>query len=164
MFPGHVGDPAGVSRGLPTLLEQMTAAQITTPPRVAAFLTTLAHESDFLYDIKQRGATGTYAGRGYIQLTGTSNYDAAGKYLGVDLVASPELARSLEWSAKIARWYWTVARHCNPLADALKMGKVCAAVGYPLGDGSEDIARCASFARAMKYLTGSVPDGITTTR
>lgn len=164
MFPGRVGDPATVSAGLPTLLEQMAGAEINTPPRIAAFLATLAHESAFEYNVKQHGSSAVYAGRGYIQLTGVQNYQACSDRLGVNLVMSPDLARSLEWSAMIARWYWTVNRHCNPLADALKMGKICAAIGYPLGDGSEDIARCASFAKALKYLTGSVPDGITTTR
>lgn len=165
MFPGRVGSTSVVSLGLPVLLDQMEVAAINTPRRVAAFLATLAHESGFLYNVKQRGSTALYAGRGYIQLTGTSNYSDAGKYLGVDLVAAPDLALSLDWSAKIARWYWTKARpRCNEYADNLQMGKVCAAIGYPLSDGSEDLARSASFARALEYLTGSVPDGISTTR
>lgn len=165
MFPGRVGATAVVSLGLPILLDQMEVAEINSPRRVAAFLATLAHESGFLYNVKQLRVTALYAGRGYIQLTGTSNYSDAGKYLGVDLVATPDLALSLDWSAKIARWYWTKARpRCNEYADNLQMGKVCAAIGYPLGDGSEDVARSTSFARALKYLTGSVPDGISTTR
>lgn len=164
MFPGRVGDLAVVAEGLPSLLEQMAVAEINTPPRIAAFLATLAHESAFEYNVEQRGATAVYRGRGYIQLTGVANYQACSDRLGVNLVMSPELALSLDWSAKIARWYWTVARRINPMADALQMGKVCAAIGYPLGDGAEDAARCASFASALEYLTGSVPDGITTTR
>jgi putative chitinase len=164
MFPGRVGNAATVSEGLPSLLEQMKAAEITTPRRVAAFLATLAHECDLLYNLKAAGDTRVYAGRGYIQLTGLPNYISAGDYLGVDLTDDPDLALSLDWSAKIARWYWTVARKCNPMADALQMGKVCKAIGYPLGDGSEDKRRTASFAAALKYLTGSVPDGITSTR
>jgi putative chitinase len=164
MFPGRVGDPAVVAEGLPSLLEQMNSAEINTHRRVAAFLATLAHESAFLYNVKQRGATAEYAGRGYIQLTGSANYVAAGAYLNADLALDPDLALSLDWSAKIARWYWTVARKCNPMADALQMGKVCKAIGYPLGDGSEDKRRTASFAAALKYLTGSVPDGISSTR
>jgi len=164
MFPGEVGDMATVEAGLPSLLAQMEVAEINTPRRVAAFLATLAHESAFLYNVKQRGATAVFAGRGYIQLTGMNNYLDAGEYLGVGLVANPDLALSLDWSAKIARWYWTKARHCNALADALQMGKVNAAIGYPLGDGKEDAARCASFRNALLYLTGSVPGGITCTR
>lgn len=164
MFPGRVGDRVVVAEGLPVLLEQMAVAEINTPPRIAAFLATLAHESGFVYNVKQHGATAIYAGRGYIQLTGVANYQAASDRLGVNLVMSPDLALSLDWSAKIARWYWTVARRCNAMADALQMGKVCAAIGYPLGDGTEDAARCASFRNALLHLTGSVPEGITTTR
>jgi len=164
MFPWRVaGSPptfrptkvATVERGLPTLLAEMAAAEINTPRRVAAFLTTLAFESHFEYDIHQFNDTRTYAGRGYIQLTGVVNYTAAGDYFGIDLVGDPDLAMSLDWSAKIARWYWTVARHCNVYADALRMGKVNAAIGYPrAADGSNDNARCAAFQKALQYLTG----------
>ena len=164
MFPGDVGPELTVAKGLPVLLQQMEQAQINTPPRIAAFLATLAHESGFEYNIKQRGATATYAGRGYIQLTGVENYRSAGNHLGIDLVTYPDLALSLEWSARIAHWYWTVARKCNPMADALQMGKVNRAIGYPISDGKEDAARCASFAAALKYMVGTVPTGISCSR
>jgi len=172
MFPKHLR-PANsgiVVAGLPRLNAEMQAGGITTPRRVAAFLTTLAFESLFEYNIDQIGATSKYHGRGYIQLTGLANYTAAGKYLGIDLVNHPELAISLEWSAKIARWYWTVARpNTNTYADQLRMGRVNAMIGYPLsgpgGDGlTNDQRRCAAFAAALKYLTGTVPAGITCTR
>jgi putative chitinase len=162
MFPGRVGNDAIVSQGLPSLNAQMVAAGIITPRRIAAFLATLAHESAFLYNIHQHSSTATYAGRGYIQLTGVDNYRAAGTFLGIDLQGSPDLALSLDWSAKIAKWYWTVARHINPFADALQMGKVNGAIGYP--PGVEDGYRCDSFKAALKYLTGTVPAGITCTR
>lgn len=164
MFPGRVGDTATVQAGLPTLIRAMADAQINTPYRKAAFLATLAHESAFEYNVKQHGSTAVYAGRGYIQLTGKFNYEAAGRFFGIDLLTNRDLARSLQWSAPIARWYWTVNRRCNPMADALQMGKVNAAIGYPVGDGTEDVRRCESFKRALKYLTGSVPDGITCAR
>jgi putative chitinase len=173
MFPDHVaGSPptfrktkvATVQQGLPVLLAEMEKAAINTPRRVAAFLTTLSRESFLEYDIHQFNDTRLYAGRGYIQLTGVENYRAAGAYLGVDLVGNPDLAMSLDWSAKIAIWYWTQARKCNAMADALQMGKVNAAIGYPIGDGKEDAARCASFKRALQHLAGAVPDGITCAR
>ena len=47
-----------------------------------------------------------YHGRGYVQLTGRSNYEAAGKALGLDLVNHPELAADREIAAKIAIHYW----------------------------------------------------------
>ena len=157
---------ADVEAGLPKLNEEMQRAGINTPRRVAAFLTTLAYESFLEYNIKQIGGTSTYTGRGYIQLTGSYNYEAAGKYLQAPLVSTPDLARSLELSAKIAIWYWTVARpKCNEYADTLQMGQINRMIGYPRSaDGSNDNARCAAFAAALKYLTGSVPAGITCTR
>jgi len=82
--------------------------------------------------------------------------------LGIDLLGDPDLALSLDWSAPIARWYWTVARDINPMADALDMGAVNAAIGYPAGE--EDNRRCDSFEAALNYLTGSIPDGINCTR
>jgi putative chitinase len=134
----------------------MVEAGIDTPRRIAAFLTTLLYESWCEYNVREVGDTRVYGGRGYIQLTGEANYTAAGRSLGVDLVSNPDLAMSLEWSAKIARWYWTVARpNCNSYADALQMGKINAAIGYPRSaDGSNDNARCKTFAQALLYLTG----------
>jgi putative chitinase len=171
MFPGRIRNPALVTQGLPSLLKAMAEAKINTPARIAALLATLDAESWFEYNVLQGGSntpTGMsvgYTGRGFIQLTGADNYTAAGKHLGIDLVNHPELAQSLEWSAEIVKWYWTVARpSCNRYADNLQMGKINAAIGYPLGDGKADLRRCASFARAFTYLTGSAPVGATCTR
>jgi putative chitinase len=48
------------------------------------------------------------------------------------------------------------------MADALNMGKVNAAIGYPAG--AEDQRRCDSFKNALRYLSGSVPAGVICTR
>ncbi|MBD8873465.1 XVIPCD domain-containing protein [Rhodanobacter sp. DHB23] len=48
----------------------------------------------------------TYRGRGYIQLTGKDNYEAAGKALHIDLARDPDLAAQPENAARIAVWYW----------------------------------------------------------
>jgi putative chitinase len=164
MFPGVITEAEipVIETGLPSLNREMLAAEITTPRRIAAFLTTLRFESRFRYNIHQFNDTRPYAGRGFIQLTGkvlpdgdVMNYGPCGRYLGIDLIGNPDLALTLEWSAKIARWYWTVARpNCNAYADALRMGKVNAAIGYPRSpDGSNDNARCAAFQKALQYLT-----------
>jgi len=55
---------------------------------------------------KHAGDGEKYHGRGYIQLTGYGNYEAAGKALGVDLVKHPELAADPATAAKIAVWFW----------------------------------------------------------
>lgn len=161
--PGKIRNEALVAEGLPSLEEAMRVAHIDTPRRIAAFLTTLAVESMFEYSIKQFNTTARYTGRGYIQLTGEYNYMKAGEYLEVDLLTDPELARSLEWSARIATWYWTVARpSTNAYADALRMGMVNKMIGFPVGPG--DTVRCRMFAEALRVLTGEIPAGITCTR
>ncbi|MFC0623957.1 glycoside hydrolase family 19 protein [Kribbella deserti] len=162
MFGSRIANPRLVEEGLPSLNRAMRDANINTPYRKAAFLATLVHESRLEYNIREIGDTRLYGGRGYIQLTGDFNYGPAGRYFGIDLLGNPELARSLQWSAPIARWYWTVARNINPMADALHMGRVNAAIGYPAG--TEDLRRCDSFKSAIRVLTGSVPGGIICTR
>lgn len=148
-----------VAEGWPMLLLAMKVAEITTPRRIAAFLTTLVFESWCEYSVLQGGtnvAAGTemgYTGRGLIQLTGVGNYGAAGNDLKVDLLQHPELAQSLEFSAEIAIWYWTVARDCNPLADTLQMGKINKAIGYKLL-GANDADRCMVFGHALEYILG----------
>jgi predicted chitinase len=154
-----------VAGGFTSLIEEMDKAQINTPSRVAAFLTTLCFESWIEYE-QVDGTYGTrpYAGRGFIQLTREENYVAAGKALSVDLASHPDLAMTLDWSAKIATWYWTKARpRCNEYADTHQMGKVNAAIGYPLS-GSNDTDRCMVFGKALKYLTGVEPTDISCTR
>lgn len=156
---------AVVKQSWAPLAQAMEAAGINTPPRIAAFLTTVAYESNCEYNRREDGDTRLYGGRGHIQLTLKENYQAAGNWLGVDLVTNPEWARSLQWSAKIATWYWTKARpKCNEYADNLQMGKICGAIGYPLGDGSEDRRRCQAFIRVLKFLTGVDPVGVVQTR
>ncbi|RZT11882.1 putative chitinase [Kribbella sp. VKM Ac-2569] len=162
MFGSRIANPSLVETGLPSLNQAMRDAQINTPYRKAAFLATLVHESRLEYNIREIGDTRPYGGRGYIQLTGDFNYGPAGQYFGIDLLGNPDLALSLQWSAPIARWYWTVARDINPYADNLDMGRVNAAIGYPAG--AEDQRRCDSFKSALNYLTGSVPSGVICTR
>ncbi|WP_427892469.1 glycoside hydrolase family 19 protein [Kribbella sp. GL6] len=162
MFGTRIANPSIVETGLPSLNQAMKDAQINTPYRKAAFLATLVHESRLEYNIREIGDTRLYGGRGYIQLTGDFNYGPAGQYLGIDLLGNPDLALSLQWSAPIARWYWTVARSINPYADNLDMGRVNAAIGYPAG--AEDQRRCDSFKNALQYLTGSIPSGVICTR
>jgi predicted chitinase len=153
-----------VAAGLPSLNAEMQAAEINTPARKAAFLATLRNESGFRYNAVEAGSTSPYRGRGFIQLTGSFNYSGAGRYLGVDLINNPEQAASLQWSAKIARWYWTVARSINPMADRLDMAAVNIAIGYA-PSAAEDAERCADFKAALRYFNnGVLPDGIDCTR
>ena len=57
-----------------------------------------------------------YRGRGLIQLTGKSNYVAAGKAIGVDLVSHPEYLQQPTSAALSAAWFWQ-NHGLNALAD-----------------------------------------------
>lgn len=63
----------------------------------------------------QPGDGDRFRGRGPIQLTGRSNYAAAGEALGVDLVNHPELAAAPENEFRIATWFWN--NHSATLPD-----------------------------------------------
>jgi len=157
---GAIGDSSTVEQGLESLNAEMVRGGITTPARKAAFLATLRNESGFRYNALE-GTGHPYQGRGFIQLTTDSNYQGAGGHLGVDLLGNPELARSLQYSAPIARWYWTVARSdSNNAADHYDMGLISRYVGY-LASSAEDAERCADFKSALRYFSGGslpVPD------
>lgn len=119
---------------LPHLNAAMVEAEITTPLRVAAFLAQLAHESgqfrwfEELADGKayegrkalgntQPGDGPRFKGRGPIQLTGRTNYAAAGKALGLDLVGNPAQAATPAVGFRTAAWFWKT-NGLNALADA----------------------------------------------
>ena len=154
IFGSKVSTSPRVAEGLPALNRAMQGAGITTPERKAAFLSTLAYESTFDYALQEAFVGATYRGRGYIQLTGDFNYRAAGNYLGVNLVGDPNRAASLEWSAPIAIWYWTVQRpKSNAAADAFDMGLISRYVGYS-ASGTQDQLRCEGFKRAYLHFSG----------
>ncbi|HIE1735584.1 glycoside hydrolase family 19 protein [Pseudomonas aeruginosa] len=57
-----------------------------------------------------------YRGRGLLQITGRSNYRAAGAGLGQPLEQEPELLEQPEWAAISAAWWWST-HGLNELAD-----------------------------------------------
>ena len=58
-----------------------------------------------------------FRGSGLCQLTGHDNFYHAGKALGVDLVANPDLARTPKYAAPVAGWYWQT-HNCDKYANA----------------------------------------------
>ncbi len=99
----------------------------------AAFLGQLAHEStnfingeelgpeDYFSRYENRNDLGNtqpgdgakYRGRGYIQITGRSNYAKFGNLINKDLVNQPELAAFPSIAAQIAVLYWTSGTNVN---------------------------------------------------
>jgi hypothetical protein len=157
---GLLPDEAKVVEGLPALNAAMMRAGISTPARKAAFLATLRSESGFRFDVSEYGNESRYRGRGFIQLTGRSNYEAAGKFLGLDLLNDPDLATNGLVSPVVAAWYWTVARDINQAADKLDMAAVNIAIGFR-PSLQRDMIRCADFLAALKFYSGgTAPEGV----
>lgn len=119
-----------VGTSLPAILAD---AAITTPLRISHFLAQLAHESAGFSTTEEYASGSAYEGRadlgntqpgdgerfkgrGLIQLTGRTNYRAAGATLKLDLEEAPELAADPVISLRIAAWYWS-ARSLNAPAD-----------------------------------------------
>ena len=125
----------------PFLQQAMDEFAINRPPRAAAFLAQLAHESGQLrfmeeiwgptpaqcrYEPRTRlaaclgnteaGDGKRFKGRGPIQLTGRANYRVFGDALGLDLIGNPALAATKEVAFRIAGLYWR-KRGLNALAD-----------------------------------------------
>jgi predicted chitinase/LysM repeat protein len=152
---------------LPHLNAAMQEAGINTPKRQAAFLAQLAHESgEFRYmeeiasgaDYEGRTDLGNtqpgdgvrYKGRGPIQLTGRSNYRAAGQALGIDLENNPTRAADPDVGFRTAAWYWN-NRNLNQYADAGNFD----AITYRVNGGYNGKAsRDAYYARALQVLGG----------
>jgi predicted chitinase len=79
---------------------------------LAAFFAHVAKETAFLEQTDEAGEASDaqdYHGRGAIQITGESNYQAAGQYLGKDLVNNPGLVSTdpvTNWQS--ALWFWMI--------------------------------------------------------
>ena len=118
-----------------SMLAKAAAAKGIRGDELAAFLAQTAHESFSFtrmnemgdaayfkakYDIKGKnpelakrlgnvnlGDGALFHGRGYIHLTGRTNYRIAGEALGLPLEKNPKLAADPEIAARIAVWFWT---------------------------------------------------------
>lgn len=80
-----------------------------------------------------------YRGRGLIQITGRSNYAAAGAALSLDLVAHPELLEQPEHAAMSAAQFWSI-NGLNQLADAGRFGDITRRINGGMNGQSERIA------------------------
>lgn len=116
--------PAVAAAEAPLAERAMVEANITTARRARFFLAQCLHESAGLrwsteladgtaYEGRrdlgnlEPGDGPRFKGRGWIQLTGRSNYRACGRALGLALERRPELAARPDVRWRIAAWYWT---------------------------------------------------------
>jgi putative chitinase len=87
-------------------LEYMYDMSSPNPGRVKVAVSVLGNT--------QKGDGKLYCGRGYIQLTGRSNYAQASRALKLDLVSKPDDAMIPSNAVRIAGWFWKT-RGCNAL-------------------------------------------------
>ncbi len=131
---------------LKALLPEMRKAGITTRLRVAAFLANVGVETDYLKTLEEYGDKAywmyldrhpdggpgewRYHGRGYLQVTWSSNYRTLGTAIDEDLIRNPDLlCDDKKVAAKGAIWYWS-SRKLNSYADRGDFKNVCSIINY----------------------------------
>jgi len=132
---------ADAERYAPFLAEYLPRYGITTPERLAVYLTNVQFETGSLRDVEENGSLayfdkyepGTvsgrtlgntvkgdgyrFRGRGLAQLTGRSNYTRFSTATGIDAVRNPDLLLQPRYAVLSACWFWA-DRRMNALADA----------------------------------------------
>jgi len=181
LFPG--AKAAAVSCFLPYVLAALRATGLCSRTLVLAALGTIRAEtagfvpiSEFpskyntapggapfgLYDGRlgnRRGEGALFKGRGFVQLTGRSNYDSYGRELGLDLLAHPDLANAPEVAALLLALF--LRRHRTTLEQALARGDYAAARRLVNG-GTHGLDRFSSvFALAQASDLGAGQGGPT---
>jgi putative chitinase len=106
-----------------------------------------------------------YCGRGYVQLTGRTNYEKAAAKTGADLVNNPDLAMRQDIAAKVMRWGMTAGAFTGKsFASYLPAGRPATKVEFVWSrriingqDRANDIAKYA-----MQFQDALVAGGWTT--
>ncbi|UVM23815.1 glycoside hydrolase family 19 protein [Pseudomonas wadenswilerensis] len=126
-FLAQIGHESGQLRNLVENLNYSAEALVRTWPSrfTATSAAVCARQPEKIANIVYSGRMGNtrpgdgwrYRGRGLIQLTGRSNYVAAGAGLALPLADNPELLEQPEHAAMSAAWWWST-NGLNELADA----------------------------------------------
>ncbi|MEN6463645.1 MAG: glycoside hydrolase family 19 protein [Syntrophaceae bacterium] len=148
----------------------MEKYEINTPLRIAHFLAQVGHESGELryreelasgeaYDTgrlaERLGNTPEddddgrlYKGRGLIQLTGHDNYELYGRYVGIDLLKTPQVvATRTDLCADVAGWFW-FRSSLNALADQDGIQRITRRINGGL-NGLKDRKRILVLAKSI---------------
>lgn len=146
LFPAT--KPANIARYLPYVAAALEAMGLTDRPMICAALGTIRAESEGFLPISefqsqfntlpggapfaryedpkkhlgntQPGDGARFKGRGFVQLTGRTNYEKYGKAIGVDLAASADLANAPEVAALLLAQF--LADHAAAIREALAGG------------------------------------------
>ena len=162
------------------LIPAMREADVTTPPRMAAFfgnvlvetaaLKTLEEYGDEAYfrygppggDGLYLGNEWRYHGRGFLMNTWKDAYANLSRMLDADLVANPDLLERPDYAARAAMWFWK--RHdLNSYADKGNFRAVAAIIntGRATGTPNHWTERLTFYDKAKRVLSngsGGRPD------
>lgn len=152
---------ANIKKYLSPLNLTLEKYEINTPKRQAAFIAQLAHESGSFKYVEeiasgeayegrkdlgntQPGDGVRFKGRGLIQITGRTNYEALGVALNYDFIKEPEALEKPGAATLSAGWFWYKTK-LNELADAGDFKKITKRIngGFNgLKDRAEHWYRC----------------------
>ncbi|UVL59813.1 glycoside hydrolase family 19 protein [Pseudomonas sp. B21-032] len=162
-FLAQVGHESGQLRNLVENLNYSAEALVRTWPSrfTAVSAAACARQPEKIANIVYSGRMGNtrpgdgwrYRGRGLIQLTGRSNYVAAGAGLALPLEDNPELLEQPEHAAMSAAWWWST-HGLNELADAGRFQDIGSVIntGKPGRVPHGAAERKALYDRALKVL------------
>lgn len=146
----------------------MHANGINTPARAEMFIAQCAHESGG-FQISTEFASGAayegrkdlgnikpgdgvrFRGRGFIQITGRTNYFNVSKALHRNFLKSPELLAKSPWSSLSAAWWWNNAG-CNTLCDSGSLEDRLRVVTRRINGGYNGIKDRRSYLRRARIV------------
>ena len=96
----------GLLKIFPKYFSKETAEIVARKPEMIA---NIVYSNRMGNGDKASGDGWKYRGRGYIQLTGKTNYSQFGNYIGVDLVKNPDLIVE-KYALTSAAWYFEVRK------------------------------------------------------
>lgn len=151
-----------VDKYLPYFNELAEKYHIDTKLRWAHFLAQIAHESGELRYTKelasgkayegrkdlgntQQGDGVKYKGRGFIQLTGRSNYSKFQSYSMQPVLEKPELLEEPELCVDVTMWFWET-HGLNELADKDSLK----AIRKRINGGYNGLAACEEYLKRAK--------------
>ncbi len=99
-----------------------------------------------------------YRGRGYVQITGRSNYQKAKDYLGVDFINSPDLVLEPKWAIKIIKLGmkegWFTGRK---LEDYINKTSVDYVNARRIVNGTDKASTIAGYAAVFEKALATLP-------
>ena len=102
---------------LATFPKYFTSAQATAYARQPKRIGSRVYANRLGNGDEASGDGYAYRGRGYIQVTGKSNYQACGDAIDVDLIETPEYLETVDGACQSAVWFWST-HNLNSYADS----------------------------------------------